>query len=162
MTTERISATRTVAAPPAAVFAVLTDPDRHQDLEPGDWVRSAIDLEPLTGVGQVFGMNMGFPHNGQAYVMHNLVTAFVPDRTIAWVPGQKDDDGVMGYGGWVWRYDLAPDGDGTAVTLTYDWYDTPQAIRDELGVEFPPLPDGFLDTSLASLEAALRPAGAAV
>ncbi|MDT5402224.1 MAG: hypothetical protein QOK33_5455, partial [Mycobacterium sp.] len=30
--------TRTIAATPAEIFAVLADPTRHKDTEPGDWV----------------------------------------------------------------------------------------------------------------------------
>ena len=55
-------------------------------------------------------------------------------------------------GGWWWRYDLAPAANGgTNVTLTYDWIDTPQAFRDQMGV-MPPFPAEFLDQSLAALE----------
>ncbi len=37
MTVERFVVTRTITAPPAEVFAVLADPARHQETEPGDW-----------------------------------------------------------------------------------------------------------------------------
>ena len=42
-TDERYTVTRTIAATPAAIFAILSDPARHKDTEPGDWVRDAID-----------------------------------------------------------------------------------------------------------------------
>jgi len=35
------------------------------------------------------------------------------------------------FGGWAWRYDLAPLGPSeTEVTLTYDWSAVPQFIRE--------------------------------
>ena len=38
-------------------------------------------------------MNMFLETAGGHYVMHNLVTEFEKDRTIAWLPGQLDDAG---------------------------------------------------------------------
>jgi len=150
---DRLVATRTIAASPAAVFAVLADPTRHKDTEPGDWVRDAVDTEPITRTGQMFAMNMFFNRAGGHYVVHNVVTVFEQDRSIGWLPGQLDDAGDHDPGGWWWRYDLAPNGDKTGVTLTYDWTDTPQAFRDEIGV-MPPFPEQFLAESLASLDRA--------
>lgn len=157
MTDERYVVTRTVDAAPAAVFAVLTDPARHRDTEPGDWVRDAINPEPITGAGQIFAMNMYLDAIGGHYVVHNLVSEFDPDTTIAWRPGQLDDDGNHNPGGWSWRYDLAPDPEDagkTRVTLTYDWSGTPQAFRDQVG-GMPPFPEQFLDDSLAALDRAV-------
>jgi hypothetical protein len=57
-TTERYVVTRTIAAAPAEIFAVLADPSRHCNTEPGDWVRDAVDTAPITGTGQMFAMNM--------------------------------------------------------------------------------------------------------
>jgi uncharacterized protein YndB with AHSA1/START domain len=154
MSAEQFVAKRTIAASPAEVFAVLTDPTRHQDTEPGDWVRDAVTTEPITGVGQVFVMNMFLEAAGGAYVVHNVVTEFQPDRAIAWAPGQLDDDGNHDPGGWWWRYDLTPTGAGTDVTLTYDWTDTPQSFRDEVG-GMPVFAAQFLDDSLAALDRAV-------
>ncbi|MDZ7930827.1 MAG: SRPBCC family protein [Rhodococcus sp. (in: high G+C Gram-positive bacteria)] len=151
---------RTIDATPAEIFAVLTDPTRHQDTEPGSWVRSAVDTDPITAMGQIFAVNMFLDAAGGHYVMHNLVIAYVQDRTIAWLPGARSGDGDIGYGGWWWRYDLTPTEDGTAVTLTYDWTDTPEVNRAEIG-GMPAVPERFLDASLASLASSMRESGAA-
>ncbi|OMH34214.1 SRPBCC family protein [Tersicoccus sp. Bi-70] len=152
---ERYVRSRTIDAPPAAVFAVLTDPSRHQETEPTDWVRDARDTERLTAVGQVFAMNMFHTGAGGDYVMHNTVIALEPDRTIAWRPGQEHD-GAVRSGGWTWRYDLQPTGTGTGtgteVTLTYDWSAVPEKLRQYVNV--PPFEPEFLDRSLAALETA--------
>ena len=153
-TDERYVVTRTIPASPAKVFAVLADPSRHRDTEPGDWVRDAIDSEPITGTGQMFAVNMFLEQAGGHYVMHNVVTEFEPDRTIAWLPGQLDESGNHSPGGWWWRYDLAPNGSGTDVTLTYDWSKTEQEFRDTVGV--PVFGPDFIEESLAALERAVR------
>ena len=151
---ERFVATRTIAAPPAAVFAVLANPARHKDTEPGDWVRDAVDTAPITSTGQVFAMNMYLDQAGGDYVTYNRVTEFEPDTTVGWSTGSLDESGEHVPGGWWWRYDLAPNGDGTDVTLTYDWAGTPQAFRDQIG-GMPPFPIGFIEESLAALDRAV-------
>ena len=57
-TRERYVVTRTIPAAPSEVFAVLTDPTRHKDTEPGDWVRDAVDTKLITASGQMFAVNM--------------------------------------------------------------------------------------------------------
>lgn len=151
---ERYIRTRTIDAQPATVFALLSDPARHHETEPGDWVRGAIEPKPITEVGQVFGMQMYATGAGGEYVMHNRVTAFDQDRTIGWEPGQYDESGTLGTGGWWWRYDLAAQDQRTAVTLTYDWSAVPQQLREQLG-GFPVFTPEFLDESLAALDRAI-------
>jgi hypothetical protein len=149
-TAERYVVTRTIVATPAQIFAVLADPTRHKDTEPGDWVRDAIDTDPITATGQMFAVNMFLERAGGHYVMHNLVTVFEQDRTIAWLPGQLDEAGEHGPGGWWWRYDLTPNGAGTDVTLTYDWSGTSQEFRDTIGA--PVFGEDFIEASLATLD----------
>lgn len=154
-TTERMSSSRTIPAAADDVFAVLTDPSRHKDLDPSDWgwVRDAVETGPITEVGQVFPVNMYLEVVGGDYVMHNVVTAYEADRVIAWEPGQPGNDGEVETGGWVWRYDLAPAGDGSCeVTLTYDWSAVTPQTREEIPADFPPFPASYLDESLAGLE----------
>jgi len=150
---ERYVVIRTIAATPADIFAVLANPSRHQDTEPGDWVRDAIDTDPVTGSGQMFAVNMFLEQAGGHYVMHNLVTAYDENRAIAWLPGQLDDEGQHSPGGWWWRYDLAPADAGTDVTLTYDWSETVQDFRDTIGV--PVFGEDFIQESLATLDRAV-------
>jgi hypothetical protein len=150
-TAERYVVTRTIAATPAEIFAVLVHPSRHQNTEPTDWVRDAVDAAPITGTGQMFAMNMFLERAGGDYVTHNLVNVFEKDRAIGWMPGQLDDAGSHAPGGWFWRYDLAPNGDRTDVTLTYDWSRTPQSFRERVG-EMPIFAEDYLAASLATLE----------
>lgn len=150
MTAEQHVRRRTIAASPEQIFAVLTDPAQHRFTEPGDWVRDALDPEPLSEVGQIFGVEMFLEQAGGRYEMHNKVSAFEPGRTIAWVPGQLAN-GEWGAGGWWWRYDLTPADRGTEVTMTYDWSEVPAAVREQFG-GMPVLPPEFLDASLEALD----------
>lgn len=150
-TAERYVVTRTIAASPDQIFAVLADPCSHQNTEPTDWVRDAVDTAPITGIGQMFAMNMYLPQAGGDYVTYNLVNVFDKDRAIGWVPGGLDDAGKHSAGGWFWRYDLTPNGDGTDVTLTYDWTATSQDFRDQVG-GMPIFAAEYLSASLATLE----------
>ena len=123
-------------------------------------VTFAVDTDPVTAEGQMFAVNMFLEQAGGHYVMHNLVTEFDEDRTIAWLPGQLDDSGTHSPGGWFWRYDLAPLGPSeTEVTLTYDWSAVPQDIREYL--EFPPFGPEHLINSLHHLAALAAPAAQA-
>lgn len=152
MTTERHVRTRMIAVPAQQIFAVLTDPAQHANTEPGDWVRASLEEQPapLTEVGQLFGIEMFLDAAGGRYEIHNKVSAFEQDRTIAWIPGQLEN-GTWRSGGWWWRYDLAPVDGGTEVTMTYDWTDVPGPVRAEFG-GMPALPPEFLDASLATLD----------
>jgi hypothetical protein len=153
-TTERYVVTRTIAAAPQEIFAVLADPARHQSTEPGDWVRDAVDTAPITGAGQIFAMNMYLTRAGGDYVTYNLVHVFDVNRAIGWMPGVRDEAGNHSPGGWFWRYDLAPNGEGTDVTLTYDWTGTPQEFRDRVG-QLPLFAEDYLAASLIALERSL-------
>lgn len=148
---EYLTRTRTIGAPASAIFAVLSDPSRHPDTEPTDWVRAAIDAEPITAVGQIFSMDMHFDAAGGDYRIDNTVTAFEPNRAISWDPGQADETGHVEPGGWRWRYDLDEGHTSTEVTLTYDWSRTTDQVRKAFG-GFPVVGLDYLDQSLEALE----------
>ncbi len=151
MPEENVSATLTVAAPAARVFAVLADPTTHSSIDGTSWVQESVDRAPLTGVGQVFRMGMYHPnHPDGDYQTANKVHVFDPPRAIGWLTGTETGDGHLEFGGWFWRYDLAPVGpSGTEVTLTYDWSAVPQSFRGYL--HFPPFGPEHLTNSLHHL-----------
>ena len=151
VTEERMIATITIQAPVSDVFGILADPSTHAAIDGTGWVRESLDGKPITQMGQVFRMAMYHQnYGGMHYEMANRVETFDRPRTIAWRPGQGADDANLDFGGWVWRYDLAPSGPaGTEVTLTSDWSEVPQEIRDHIG--FPPFDPQHLDNSLKNL-----------
>lgn len=151
VTDETMTSVHAVDAAAATVFDVLADPANHQAIDGTGWVRESLDGKRLTEVGQVFGMAMYHSnYGGMDYEVANRVEVFEPPHTIAWLPGQRTEDGNLDFGGWTWRYDLKPLTDHrTEVTLTYDWSAVPPAIREEIA--FPPFDRQHLDNSLKHL-----------
>ena len=89
-------------------------------------------------------------HPNGDYEMANRVAVFDPPRSISWEPGYDPGDGNVSFGGWIWRYDLAPLGESeTEVTLSYDWSAITDAVRQE--GQFPPFSPEKLDNSLTHL-----------
>ena len=110
MDQENVSATLTVAVPAAQVFAVLADPTAHSAIDGTGWVQEPADRAPLTEVGQIFRMDMYHPgHPDGDYQTANKVHVLDPPRAIGWLTGyDPKGDGQLEFGGWFWRYDLAP------------------------------------------------------
>ncbi len=152
MESKQMTATATIDAAPAAVFAVLTDPASHAAIDGTGWVREPLDTAPLTETGQLFRMAMYHGnHPDKNYEMANRVSIVDAPRTIAWKPGQASPEtGEVGFGGWTWRYDLEPTGPTqTKVTLTYDWSNASAEVREF--IQFPPFTQDHLDNSLHHL-----------
>ena len=151
MADEAVSATTIINAPAGAIFAVLAEPANHAAIDGTGWVCEPLDSQRLTAEGQVFWMTMYHPnHPDGNYQMANQVQVFDPPRAISWKPGYDSGDGSLRFGGWVWRYDLAPAGpSGTKVTLSYDWSAVGDGPRQR--IQFPPFSPDHLDNSLAHL-----------
>jgi len=149
-TEEHVSATLTFAAPAARVFAVLADPTTHAAIDGTGWVQEPVDRAALTEVGQLFRMDMHHDnHPDGDYQVVNKVEVLDPPHAIGWLTGYEKD-GVLEFGGWLWRYDLAPLGPAeTEVTLTYDWSAVPPSIREY--IQFPPFGPDHLVNSLHHL-----------
>jgi len=148
---DSVSATLTIDVSAEVIFGVLADPPRHVEIDGTGRVREALDREPLTAAGQIFRMAMYHEnHPDGIYQMANRVQVIEAPRTISWEPGYYNDDGSVGFGGWVWRYDLAPsDPNKTDVTLSYDWSAVPDNLREH--IPFPPFGPDHLANSLAHL-----------
>lgn len=151
MADETVSASTIINAPAEAIFAVLADPAKHAAIDGTGWVGEPIDRPALAAAGQVFRMAMYHPnHPDGSYQMANRVQVFDPPRAISWEPGQDTGGDGLRFGGWFWRYDLAPAGEsGTKVTLSYDWSAVPSSLREHIG--FPPFQPDHLGNSLAHL-----------
>jgi uncharacterized protein YndB with AHSA1/START domain len=104
----QVSVSRVIAAEPAAIFAVLTDPAQHAVIDGSGTVRKARGNPERLELGSTFSMDMRIV---VPYVMKNTVVEYEPDRLIAW----------RHFGGHRWRYRLEPVEGGTRVTETFDW-----------------------------------------
>ncbi|WP_265445497.1 SRPBCC family protein [Flexivirga meconopsidis] len=114
----KISTSRTIDAPAAQIFDVLTNPDNHVRLDGSGFVRSADRPQRIQATGDVFTMNMEGDHMGGEYQTDNHVTGYAKDKLLAW---QTAPAGTQPPG-WEWVWELEPQGpDQTLVTQTYDW-----------------------------------------
>ena len=126
-TDKKLQASKVIAAPAEAVFTLLSDPNQHSALDGAGAIQSVEgETPPISGIGQVFTMNMHADDLGD-YRMVNSVTAFVPGARVGWAP--KVDPtcelaeklGGMDASGHTFTYDLREVDGGTEVTSTYDW-----------------------------------------
>jgi hypothetical protein len=149
MTTERIEVARTIPAEPAAIFAVLRDPQGHVAIDSSGMLQSA-DGEPVGRVGDTFVVHMDrealndYPELGR-YDVTVTISAFEPEREIAW----KINGQMRPPIGHVYGYRLEPAEGGTLVTSYYDWSDIHPQWRDA-GI-FPVISEGALRATLGIL-----------
>lgn len=154
MPIERLEVQRTIATDPATIFAVLADPRGHVTIDSSGMLQAATG-DPVTAVGDTFVVHMDreslndYPMGLYDVTVH--ITAFVPDREIAWtVIGQ-----IKPPLGHVYGYTLEPVDDGTLVTSYYDWSDIDAAWR-EAGI-FPVMSEGALRATLGVLARTVAP-----
>ena len=120
MTDERVEVQRTIAAEPAAVFRVLSDPNGHVQIDSTGMLMAASG-KPVTAVGDRFVVHMDrealndYPMG--KYDVTVVITTFDPDREIAWTVEGTIRPPI----GHVYGYTLEPADDGTLVTSYYDW-----------------------------------------
>jgi hypothetical protein len=149
MTTDRIEVTRTIAAEPAAIFAVLRDPQGHVAIDSSGMLQSAAG-ELVSQAGDSFVVHMDrealndYPELGR-YDVTVTISAFEPDREIAW----KVSGAIRPPIGHVYGYRLEPADGGTLVTSYYDWSDISAQWRDA-GI-FPVISEAALRATLGIL-----------
>jgi hypothetical protein len=149
MTSERIEVQRTIEAEPAAIFAVLRDPQGHVQIDSSGMLQSA-DGEPVSAVGDSFVVHMDreslndYPELGR-YDVTVRISAFEQDREIAWTILGRIRPQI----GHVYGYRLEPAEGGTLVTSYYDWSTIDQQWR-EAGI-FPVISEGALRATLGIL-----------
>jgi uncharacterized protein YndB with AHSA1/START domain len=148
-TESRLELTRAINAPPAAIFAVISDPAGHVQIDGSGMLVAAQDSSPMTGVGDSFVMNMDREALGDIplgkYQVRNTVTAFVPNELFEWNVGGVDQPPF----GHVYGYRLETGSDSaTVVTLYVDWTGVRAgSIRER----FPIVPAHMLEKSLDNL-----------
>ncbi len=136
---KQVEVARRIEAPPAPIFEILANPQRHMDFDGSDMLRGAVLDRPISEVGDTFTMKM---HRlGDDYLMLNYVVEFEPDRRIFWEPApgdpsraEGDDPAKVGIpAGYRWGYILTPDGDdATVVTEVSDPGRVTEEIRRSL------------------------------
>jgi len=149
MSSERIEVQRTIQAEPAAIFAILRDPQGHVAIDSSGMLQSA-EGEPVSAVGDSFVVHMDreslndYPELGR-YDVTVMISVYQLDREIAWtILGQ-----IRPQIGHVYGYRLEPAADGTLVTSYYDWSQIAPQWR-ESGI-FPVISEGALRATLGIL-----------
>lgn len=151
--TERFEVQRTIAAPAADIFAVLTDPQGHVAIDASGMLQDATGT-PARQVGDQFVVHMDrealndFPMG--RYDVTVDITEYEQDRLIAWtILGQ-----IKPQIGHVYGYRLEPADAGTLVTSFYDWSNITDKWR-EAGI-FPVIPESALRATLGILDRTVR------
>ncbi len=108
---------RVIPASPERIFALISDPSRHREIDGSGTVRDAKNLPEHLSLGATFGMSMKL---GIPYSMVSTVIEYEEGRRLAWqtrppgkIPGKLA-------GGRIWRYELEPVDGGTRVRESWD------------------------------------------
>ena len=154
MSAERVSATRRIAAPAAAIYAIVSDPAGHVRIDGSGMLDAAPDARPVTAVGDTFDMEMDrTPLNDipglVKYKVRNTVTRIEPGHLVEWTIGAPDQPPL----GHVYGWQLEPvDDDHTDVTNYCDWTNITDELRAR-GRTWPIVPVAMLEESVAKLDA---------
>ena len=150
--TERLEVQRTIAADPATIFRVVSDPHGHVAIDSSGMLMDATG-DPATGVGDTFVVHMDrealndYPMG--LYDVTVRIVTFEADREIAWtIEGQLNI-------GHVYGYKLEPIEGGTLVTSYYDWSTIGQDWKD--AAIFPVIPESALRATLGILARTAAP-----
>lgn len=159
--TERLSATRTIPATAAQIFAVLTDPDGHVAVDSSGMLQRVTGRQ-VTAVGDTFTAHMDRESLGDypmgTYDVEVQITALTSPTAIAWTIDGELKPAI----GHVYGYELEEIGpESTRVTSYCDW----SQAHPKWKPIFPVIDDKALRASLGLLERAVgrgypRPAGA--
>jgi hypothetical protein len=150
--TERIEVQRAIAAEPAAIFRILSDPHGHVTIDSAGMLMDATGNR-VSAVGDTFVVHMDrealndYPLG--LYDVTVRIVRFEPDREIAWtIEGQLN----LGH---VYGYRLEAIDAGTLVTSYYDWSDVDQSWKD--AAVFPVIPERALAATLGILARTVAP-----
>jgi hypothetical protein len=145
---ERIEARRLIEAPPAAIFAVLTDPRGHVAIDSSGMLQSA-DGEPVRQAGDRFVVHMDREALGDLpmgkYDVTVIITRLEPDTEIEWTISGTIQPPIR----HLYGYRLEPRDGGTLVTSYYDWSQIDDRYRER--VTFPVIPETALRATLGIL-----------
>jgi hypothetical protein len=152
MSSERAAATRRIAADAHTIFAIVSNPAGHVDVDGSGMLERATDARPVTAVGETFDMDMDraplgdIPEMGK-YKVRNTVTQIVPDRLFEWGVGAVDTP-MFGH---VYGWQIDPVSDTECDVTNYcDWTNISQEMRSRR--EWPIIPLQMLERSVEKLE----------
>ena len=152
MSSDRVSATRRIAAPASKIFQIVSNPEGHVDIDGSGMLEAASDARQVTTVGETFDMDMDreplgdIPGMGK-YKVTNTVTQIIPDRLFEWTVGGAGRPPVGHVYGWL----IEPVSDTECMVTNYcDWTNIPDEMRSMR--EWPVVPLYMLERSVDNLE----------
>ena len=152
MSDTSIVVTRTLDATPDAIFDLLSNPERHHEIDGSGTVVSDDHTDRVQAAGDVFRMNMTREAMGGDYQTDNHVTGFDENKLIAWKTAPAGSEPP----GWQWVWELNATGSSTTeVSLTYDWSAMDPQLAQKVGM--PVISEDDLEASLKKLGAAAGP-----
>lgn len=152
MSDTSIVVTRTLDATPDAIFDVLSNPERHHEIDGSGTVVSDDHTDRVQAAGDVFRMNMTREAMGGDYQTDNHVIGFDENKLIAWKTAPAGNEPP----GWQWVWELNATGSSTTeVSLTYDWSAMDPQLAQKVGM--PVISEDDLEASLKKLGAAAGP-----
>ncbi len=153
---QRSEVRRRIAAAPAAIFAILSDPQGHVAIDASGMLMAATG-DPVAAVGDRFVVHMDRDslrdYDLGEYDVNVIITAFEQDREIAWTI----DGALQPPIGHVYGYRLEPIDDGTLVTSYYDWSDLHEAYQEAASSIFPVISETNLLATLGILARTVAP-----
>lgn len=116
---DQVTVERVIPAPAEAIFALLSSPDRHVEIDGSGTVQNSRGSGRRLRLGDSFGMSMKV---GARYSTRNEVVELEENRRIAWRTFQGPVHGPVAKiaSGRTWRYELEPVDSGTRVRETWD------------------------------------------
>lgn len=155
---ERIEVSRLIPATAGALFAVLTDPKGHVDIDASGMLLDA-EGDPVEQRGDRFRVHMDREALGDVplgkYDVEVVITEFDVNREIAWTVEGR----IRPHARHIYGYRLEPVEEGTLVTSYYDWSEISEEWKER--ITFPVVPESALKATLGILERTVRRRAAA-
>jgi len=152
VSSDRVAATRRIAAGAHKIFAIVANPAGHVEIDGSGMLEAAPEAKLLTQVGETFDMDMdrtplGDIPNMTKYKVRNTVTQLIPDRLIEWGVGSVDRP-LFGH---VYGWQIEPISDDECDVTNYcDWTGISQEMRSRR--EWPVVPVEMLERSVENLQ----------
>ena len=156
MTNRRIEVERAIAATPAEVFDVVSDPSGHVQIDASGMLMSATGARP-TGVGDRFEVEMDRDSLRDLdlgeYKVTVIIETFTKDQEIAWTV----DGGKQPPIGHIYGYRLQEIEGGTLVASYYDWSNPHPDHAELVEAIFPIISETHLLATLGILARTVAP-----
>ncbi|MER6670720.1 YbhB/YbcL family Raf kinase inhibitor-like protein [Amycolatopsis japonica] len=153
---ERVEVSRLVPASPDAIFAVLSDPQGHVDIDASGMLIDA-EGDPVGQAGDRFVVHMDREALGDVplgkYDVEVVITTLTPGEEIAWTVEGR----IRPHARHIYGYRLEPAEGGTLVTSYYDWSEVSEEWKNR--ITFPVVPESSLKATLGILERTVRRRG---